>query len=593
MDCVYIEFNSKVSCNNTTKKPLVIGDTLVSWVLTNAKKCHFCYQVGHLVSKCPTLQRKKEEDIKKITNNIRLAKLYVKRNVSEKNVKAFGRKSYAKMAALRLPHNLNSSNPNKSQKPDSYTEINELRLQVDEMAKLLSAVAAKLGVIVEKKKNRMVTQQQSHNTKRKKKGGKVKAYHTATTLQHMNLVDTHGVYTTNNPEKTWASNKVQRRLDYVFTDAITVSLVTNIEQQTVTTAMITLNSFVVPDEIFGKIFIAAASPLPDIDGNSSSTSSKMSQDQPLTVLPDVILFSRLLPIPVAKQSINLDDLKDWTDQMEIESTVSPPVFGAADGDAWKNVNGCQRFSGWVAFNLVLGAIFKIKMALLGSLFQLLSGCIGLKSVSQDAIKLFCVEFASQESLNNATKVAISDEVFLITLKIAQSSDVASVSSPSLSVVLRDIPLGTSSNNIKTALGIFGVITSVKLKPAGLCGPKNFKSSFVESKSYAKTAAFVVLSGAAAADMNLNFDSPPKTVTPMLLAVSSVPNFAVEFRLASLESHLGKLSVLIKFLVESVGALVALVTKLLSTPSAIDVLVKKCVNELAKQNKDLAAVTTII
>ncbi|KAG9303234.1 hypothetical protein G9A89_013560 [Geosiphon pyriformis] len=437
------------------------------------------------------------------------------------------------------------------------------------------------------------------------------------------------------------------------------------QQQAVTTVMVTPNPFVVPDEIFGKISTVAASPLPNMDGNSSSTSPKIGQDQPLTVLPDVVLSSRSLPIPVAKQPINLDDLKNWADQMEMESTVSPPVSGAANGSVWENVNGYQRFSSWVASNLVSGTTFKIKMALL------------------DAVKLFCVEFASQESLNGATKVAISD-------KIAWSSGVASVFSSSLSVVLCNVPLDTSSDDIKTALGVFGVVTSVKLKPAGLwqytvvnfkdisstaaalsnwsvlvrknsirillitnqkevissrdafkaklvnllfgctafeisdlvfqetpgchhcyrcqdlnhlavdCkklpllspklssntfdDPKNFKSSFVGSKSYAK---------AAVADMNLDIGGLPKTVTPMLPAVPSVPNSAVESWLAFLESHLSELSVLIKSLVKPVGALVALVTKLLSTPSAMDVSVNKCVNRLAKQNKGLAAVAIVM
>ncbi|KAG9294454.1 hypothetical protein G9A89_001959 [Geosiphon pyriformis] len=95
MGCAYIGFDSEASCNNATKKPLVIGDTLVHWVPTNAKECHFCYQ----------------GDTKKVTNNIRLAKLYIKKNVSEKNVKTFGGRLYAKMAALRLSYNLNSSDP--------------------------------------------------------------------------------------------------------------------------------------------------------------------------------------------------------------------------------------------------------------------------------------------------------------------------------------------------------------------------------------------------------------------------------------------------------------------------------------------------
>ncbi|KAG9293415.1 hypothetical protein G9A89_009139 [Geosiphon pyriformis] len=206
------------------------------------------------------------------------------------------------------------------------------------------------------------------------------------------------------------------------------------KQQAVTTAMVTLNFFVVLDEIF----TAATSPLPDMDGNSSGTSPKMGQDQPLAVLSDVVFSSRLSPIPVAKQFINPDDLKNWTDQIEMESTVPPPVSGAADSGAWKNVNGCQRFSGWVASNLVLDATFKIKMVLLGSLFQLLPGCIGLKSVLRDTV---------------------NDEVFLTTIKIARSSGVAFVSFPSLSVVLHDVSLGIFSDNIKTALGIFDIFST--------------------------------------------------------------------------------------------------------------------------------------
>ncbi|KAG9303749.1 hypothetical protein G9A89_018646 [Geosiphon pyriformis] len=344
------------------------------------------------------------------------------------------------------------------------------------------------------------------------------------------------------------------------------------QQQAVTTAMVTLNPFVVPDEILGKISIAAASSLPDMDGNSSSTSPKM----------------------VAKLSINSDDLKDWADQMEMESTVPPPVSGAIDSD--------QNGPAW---------------------------------------------FLVSECLNGATKVAISDEVFLTTLKIAWFSGVVSVFSLSLSVALCDVPLGTSSDDIKTALGIFGVVTSVKLKPTGLWqyavvnfkdissaaaalsnwsvlvrkdsirlflianqkeklpplppklpfntfgSPNNFKPSFVESKFYAKAAAFVVSPGAAAADMDFDLGGPSKTVTSMLSAVFSAPNSAVESRLASLESHLSELSVLIKSLVEPVDALVALVTKLLSILSVMDVSVKKCVNGLAKQNKGLAAVATMM
>ncbi|KAG9289412.1 hypothetical protein G9A89_007973 [Geosiphon pyriformis] len=386
------------------------------------------------------------------------------------------------------------------------------------------------------------------------------------------------------------------------------------QQQAVTTVMVTPNSFVVPNEIFSKISTAAASFLPDMDGNSSSTSLKMGQDQLLAVLPNVVLSSKSSPISVVKQSINPDDLKDWADQIEMESTVSPPVSGTTDSSAWKNVNGHQRFSGWVASNLV------------------------------------------SESLTGVIKVAIGDGNFLTTLKIAQSSGVVSVSSLSLLVALYNVPLGISSDDIKTALGNFGVITSVKLKPTGLwqyavvhfkdtfsaatalfhwlvavhvsfstplilinvngldhlalkCkvfpplflkvssdffgGPKVFKFSFAGSKFYAKAAAIMVSPVAAAADMNLDLGGLLPTTTLMLPVAPSAINNTVEAKLASLKSHLGKLSLLIKFLVEPVGALVVLVTKLLFTLPAVDVFIKESVAELAEQNKDLAVVAIVM
>ncbi|KAG9292547.1 hypothetical protein G9A89_006918 [Geosiphon pyriformis] len=125
------------------------------------------------------------------------------------------------------------------------------------------------------------------------------------------------------------------------------------------------------------------------------------------------------------------------------------------------------------------------------------------------------------------------------------------------------------------------------------GPKIFKPLFAGSKSYAKAAAFVVSPGAAAADMNLNLSGPPKTTPPMVSAILFVPKFTVESRLASLESHLSELSVLIKSLVEPIGALVVLVTKLLSTSTTMDVSIKECMNSLAKQNKGLAVVVSVI
>ncbi|KAG9300550.1 hypothetical protein G9A89_002428 [Geosiphon pyriformis] len=403
--------------------------------------------------------------------------------------------------------------------------------------------------------------------------------------------------------------------------------------------MVTLNFFVVPDEILKKISTAAVSSLPDMNSNSNSISYKIKKDQLQAVLPDMVLSGRFLSVIITKQFITPNDLKDWTDQMEMESTASLS----------KNVNGCQKFSGWMASNLVPDSTFKIKIALL------------------DVVKLFCMEFASQESLNGAIKVVIGEEVFLTTLKIAQSSGVASVSFPSLSVVLHDVLLDTSPNNIKAAFGIFGVVTSVKLKPDGLIfpvfnqrevivsrnafkaklvnllfgctvfeisdlvfqtsgcchcyrcqnldylavdckmspplppksvsnfigGPKVFKSLFTGAKSYAKAIAFVVSPAAAAAGIDPVLDSPLKVVILIVSGIFPVPIAVVESRLAFMESHLNELALLVKSIIEPVGFLIVLVTKLLSTSPAVDITLRESVMGLERQVKAVAVVASML
>ncbi|KAG9297386.1 hypothetical protein G9A89_009470 [Geosiphon pyriformis] len=123
--------------------------------------------IGHLVSKCLTLLKKKERNTKKVTNNIQLAKLYVKKNIPEEHIKAFGGRSYAEMAALNPSSNRNNANSSGSQKAG---------LQVNEMAKLLNTVALKLGVTVKKKdKGKVVNQPPCHISEEKKKEDNKKA----------------------------------------------------------------------------------------------------------------------------------------------------------------------------------------------------------------------------------------------------------------------------------------------------------------------------------------------------------------------------------------------------------------------------------
>ncbi|KAG9286455.1 hypothetical protein G9A89_014621 [Geosiphon pyriformis] len=201
-------------------------------------------------------------------------------------------------------------------------------------------------------------------------------------------------------------------------------------------AIVTLNPFVVFNKILDKISIA-----------SSGILSKIGLNQLLAVLPNVMSSSRSLLVLEAKQSLPVGSpvLKNWADQMETESSL--PLF-----------------TGWVASTLVSGATFKIKLAYVKAVFQLVHGFLGAKSVSKDNVKLFCVEFASQVSLKTVFLVELTSFVHLATLKIAKFLVVSESSSLFVAVALCDVPLNVSAANIKTAFSVFDNVTHVVLKP---------------------------------------------------------------------------------------------------------------------------------
>ncbi|KAG9304411.1 hypothetical protein G9A89_019973 [Geosiphon pyriformis] len=262
----------------------------------------------------------------------------------------------------------------------------------------------------------------------------------------------------------------------------------------------------------------------------------------------------------------------------------------------------------MASTLVFSATFKIKLAHIKAVFQSVHGFLGAKSVSKDNVKLFCVEFTSQQSLEAAFLVELTSSVHLATFKIAKSLVVSESGSSSAAVALHNIPLGVSTADIKMALGVFGEVAYVVLKPAGvwqyvivyfkeldaatavfnhwsiLVGkdsvrilpvinqnkailsqvghlavdykvfssstskiPKVFKSHFVSFASYAKTAAPSGLSE-----------------FPLLVAssVASAADPAVGSKLDSLKKQISDLAALVKSIVEPIGFLVALVSRFL-------------------------------
>ncbi|KAG9303656.1 hypothetical protein G9A89_018553 [Geosiphon pyriformis] len=227
--------------------------------------------------------------------------------------------------------------------------------------------------------------------------------------------------------------------------------------QSLASAIIILNFFVVSNEILDEISVV-----------SSGTSSKMSQDQLLAVLSNVVFSGRSSLVLEAKQfpPVGLSVLGNWADQIETDLSF-PLVSGATSSGAWETITSRQRFAGWVVSTLVPDATFKIKLAYVKTVFQSVHGFLGAKSVLKDNVKLFYMEFASQQSLEATFLVELTSSVRLVTLKIAKSLVVSEFGSSSAAVVLHDVPLGVSAADIKLALSVFGSVTRVVLKPAGI------------------------------------------------------------------------------------------------------------------------------
>ncbi|KAG9296014.1 hypothetical protein G9A89_011866 [Geosiphon pyriformis] len=223
-------------------------------------------------------------------------------------------------------------------------------------------------------------------------------------LKRHTWVSSSIVFTLTKSPKVFNNKPVNKLVFFSIDSTLGASSTTSSRKmgQSLVSAIVTPNPFVVLNKILNEIFIA-----------SSNTSSKMGQNQPLAVLPNVVSF----------------------------------VSGATSSGAWETIT--------MASTLVPNATFKIKLAHVKT------------SVLKDNMKLFCVEFAFQVSLEAAFLVEFTSSVHLATLKIPKSLVVSESGSPFVAVVLCDVLLGVFAADIKTALNVFGVVTHVMLKPADI------------------------------------------------------------------------------------------------------------------------------
>ncbi|KAG9290733.1 hypothetical protein G9A89_011696 [Geosiphon pyriformis] len=272
------------------------------------------------------------------------------------------------------------------------------------------------------------------------------------------------------------------------------------------------------------------------------------------------------PILEAKQSINSDDLKDWADQINMESIAPSSISGVAD----------SNFLMWLlsfpflCHDIPLSTSFDNIKAAFGG-FGVVT-LVKLKPVGlKDSIKIL--------SLVNQKEVIVSRDTFkakLVNLPFGctayEISDlVFQIDLDYLAVNCKVLPLFSSKV-------FFNSVNSSKV----------FEFSFAGAKSYAK-AVSVILLIASAADVDSVIGAPSKARLLLVPVVSLVLNSVVESRLASMEFHFDKLFLLIKSIIESVGSLVVLVIKLLFILPAVDVIIDESLIEVEKQVKVVTAV----
>ncbi|KAG9296578.1 hypothetical protein G9A89_015170 [Geosiphon pyriformis] len=195
----------------------------------------------------------------------------------------------------------------------------------------------------------------------------------------------------------------------------------------------------------------------------------------------------------------------------------------------------------------------IKLAHVKAVFQLVHGFLGVKLVSKDNVKLFCVEFASQVFLKAAFLVELTSFVQLATLKIAKFLVISEFGSSFAAVVLYNVPLDVSAANIKMA---FVGKDSVRILPF-----VNQQETIVSYDRFKAKLVNLLLGCTVFEISNMVFQASVSSVlsefSPLVAFVSFVvvENSLVFSWLASLESDLAKLSVLVESIVKPIGSMI--------------------------------------
>jgi len=152
----------------------------------------------------------------------------------------------------------------------------------------------------------------------------------------------------------------------------------------------------------------------------------------------------------------------YADNLSLHSSIHNPEnwnpknqFQQTSSSEWEIVTSTKRHRAWIAEQALPEKDTKTNIKYVNSHFHQMQGFIRSKSITYDKLKYICLEFSSLKALNNAANIEINKTHITNVSPIPPST-----TKPELTVALRDVPIGTTQEQIQATMSKFGQITKI-------------------------------------------------------------------------------------------------------------------------------------
>ena len=125
---------------------------------------------------------------------------------------------------------------------------------------------------------------------------------------------------------------------------------------------------------------------------------------------------------------------------------------------WETITSTKRYRAWISEQALPEKETKDNIKFINLKFQHMASFIRSKSVTYNKIKYICLEFSSMKALNNALEIEINDTHITNISPIPPTT-----TKPETTVALRDVPIGTTEEQVQATMAKFGNIVKIKQK----------------------------------------------------------------------------------------------------------------------------------